>query len=46
MSQHWLYIDKRNILLNFSIKTAGTYFVDVKLFEDVNAKLKVTIEEE
>lgn len=46
MSQHGVNIDKRKILLNSSIKTAGTYFVDVKLFEDVNAKLKVTIEEE
>ena len=45
-SEHNLDIDKKKIVLKETVKTLGTITVDVKLFEGVVAKLKVsTIEE-
>ncbi len=37
-------IDKRKIVLDKPIKETGVYDVEVKLFQDVNAKVKVKIE--
>ena len=36
-------IDKRKILLNEPIKSAGDYTVNIKLFRDISAALKVKV---
>ena len=38
-------IDKRKLSLQDPIKSYGTYNVDVKVYTDVSAKLKVTVQE-
>lgn len=38
-------IDKRKFSLQEPIKSYGTYHVDVKVYTDVSAKLKVTVQE-
>lgn len=41
--QHGIVIDRRKIVLDKPIKTYGIYTLDVKLYPDVTAKLKVEI---
>jgi len=43
--QHKIKIDKRKIVLDGAIKTLGTTIVDVKVYPNVSAKLKVQIVE-
>ena len=38
-------IDKRKLSLQDPIKSYGTYNVDVKVYTDVSAKLKVSVKE-
>lgn len=44
-TQHKIDIDKRKLVLNENIKTYGTYEVDVKVYPEVSAKLKVSVTE-
>ncbi|MDD2484378.1 MAG: 50S ribosomal protein L9 [Eubacteriales bacterium] len=44
MAQHKIEIDKRKIVLDNSIKQAGEHTVDVKLYPEVTAKLRVLVE--
>lgn len=44
--QHNIKIDKRKIVLDENIKSIGTTIVDVKVYPEVIAKLKVKITEE
>ena len=44
--QHNIVIDKKKIDLKETIKTIGTFNVDIKLFEGVLGKLKVNIQGE
>ena len=39
-------VDKKKIVLKEPIKSAGSYILDVKLFPDIVAKLKVEVEKE
>ncbi|MGM9637524.1 MAG: 50S ribosomal protein L9 [Eubacteriales bacterium] len=41
--QHGITIDKRKIVLDKPIKTYGIYNLDIKLYTDVTAKLKVEV---
>lgn len=41
--QHGIVIDRRKIVLDRPIKAYGTYTLDVKLYPDVTARLKVEI---
>ena len=41
--QHNIDVDKKKIVLQETIKTIGTFTVDIKLFEGVVGKLKVQI---
>lgn len=43
--QHKIKVDKRKIVLESSIKTLGTTILDVKVYPNVSAKLKVQIVE-
>ena len=36
-------VDKKKIGLNDAIKTLGVYTIDIKLFEGITGKLKVTV---
>ena len=45
MQQHKIDIDKRKLVLNENIKAYGTYNVDVKVYPEVSAKLKVVVTE-
>ena len=42
-SQFKIDIDKRKIILNEAIKTAGIYELEVKLYPDISPKLKVEV---
>ena len=44
-SQHKIEIDKRRLVLSENIKAYGTYLVDVKVYPEISAKLKVTVSE-
>ena len=44
-SEYKIDIDKRKFSLQDPIKSYGTYHVDVKVYTDVSAKLKVTVQE-
>lgn len=44
--QHGIDVDKRKIMLDEPIKYLGTFYVDVWLYPEVTAKLKVVIEGE
>ena len=44
-SQHKIEIDKRKLVLNDNIKSYGTYEVEVKVYPEISAKLKVTVSE-
>ncbi len=41
--QYNIEIDKKKIELKETIKTLGSFIITIKLFEDVNAKLKILI---
>ena len=45
MQQHKVDIDKRKLVLSENIKAYGTYNVDVKIYPEINAKLKVVVTE-
>jgi large subunit ribosomal protein L9 len=44
MQQHKLEIDKRKFILDSPIKQVGEHLVDIKLYTDVTAKLRVIVE--
>ena len=44
-SQHKIEIDKRKLVLSENIKAYGTYIIDVKVYPEISAKLKVTVSE-
>jgi large subunit ribosomal protein L9 len=44
-SQHKIEIDKRKLSLSENIKSYGTYEVEVKVYPEISAKLKVTVSE-
>ena len=41
--QHKIDIDKRKLVLNDNIKAYGTYEIEVKVYPEVSAKLKVSV---
>ncbi len=43
--QHKIDIDKRKLSLSENIKAYGTYEVEVKVYPEISAKLKVTVSE-
>ena len=43
--QHKITVDKRKLSLSENIKTYGTYNIDVKVYPEVTATLKVTVTE-
>ena len=43
--QHKIDIDKRKLVLPENIKAYGTYNVEVKVYPEISAKLKVTVTE-
>ena len=43
--QHKVEIDKRKLVLNDNIKAYGTYEIEVKVYPEISAKLKVTVTE-
>lgn len=45
MAQHKLEIDKRKLSLPENIKAYGTYNVEVKVYPEISATLKVTVTE-
>ena len=45
MQQHKIDIDKRKLVLNENIKAYGTYNIDVKVYPEISAKLKVVVTE-
>jgi len=42
--QHKIEIDKRKFILDSPIKQTGEHTVEIKLYTDINAKLKVIVE--
>lgn len=44
--QHNIDIDKRKISMSENIKAYGTYNVEIKVYPEVSAKLKVTVKEQ
>ena len=42
-TQHKIESDKRKLVLTENIKAYGTYNVDVKVYPEISAKLKVTV---
>lgn len=42
--QHGIRVDKRKIVLDAAIKAYGTYLVPVKLYEDITATCRVTVQ--
>lgn len=45
-NQYNINVDKKKIILDEPIKILGTYTVNIKLYEGINAKLKVNVEKE
>ena len=45
MQQHKIELDKRKIVLKDNIKAYGTYEIEVKVYPEITAKLKVTVSE-
>ena len=43
MQQHKINIDKRKIVLESPIKQIGEYELDIKIYPEVTAKIKVTV---
>ena len=44
-AQHNIEIDKRKLVLAENIKSSGTYEIEVKVYPEIAAKLKVTVTE-
>lgn len=44
-AQHKIEIDKRKLSLSENIKAYGTYEIDVKVYPEISAKLKVVVQE-
>jgi len=44
-AQHKIEIDKRKLVLKDNIKTCGTFEIDVKVYPEISAKLKVLVTE-
>ena len=44
-NQHKIEIDKRKLSLSENIKSYGTYEVEVKVYPEISAKLKVSVSE-
>jgi len=44
--QHGVDIDKRKIMLDDAIKAAGTYEVEIKVYPEVSAKIKIEVTSE
>ena len=44
-ASHGIEIDKRKLSVAENIKTFGTYNVDVKVYPEVSAKMKVSVQE-
>lgn len=44
LSDYGISIDKRKIAVSENIKTVGSYTLDVKLYPEISAKLKVEVE--
>ena len=44
-AQHKIEIDKRKLVLKDNIKTYGTFEIDVKVYPEISAKLKVKVTE-
>lgn len=44
--KYFVEVDKKKIGLNDAIKTLGTYTIDIKLFEGITGKLKVSVVQE
>ena len=42
-AQHKIEIDKRKLVLKENIKTYGTFEIDVKVYPEISAKLKVKV---
>jgi large subunit ribosomal protein L9 len=42
-TKHKIELDKKKIVMNDAIKTVGTYEVEIKVYPEVSAKVKVTI---
>lgn len=45
-NQYNINVDKKKIILEEPIKILGAYTVNIKLYEGINAKLKVNVEKE
>ncbi|MGE5632706.1 MAG: 50S ribosomal protein L9 [Caulobacteraceae bacterium] len=45
-AQYKIEVDKKKVVLHDSLKTLGTYEVEVKVYPEVSAKVKVSIVEE
>lgn len=43
-NEHKIEVDKKKIMLKDTIKTLGAFNIEIKLFEGVNAKLKLKVE--
>lgn len=43
--QHKVDVDKRKLVLSENIKAYGTYEIEVKVYPEISAKLKVTVTE-
>ena len=41
--KYFVEVDKKKIGLNDAIKSLGTYIIDIKLFEGITGKLKVSV---
>jgi large subunit ribosomal protein L9 len=41
--KYFVEVDKKKIGLNDAIKSLGTYMIDIKLFEGITGKLKVSV---
>lgn len=44
LSDFGINVDKRKIVISDNIKTVGEYILDVKLYPEISAKLKVIVE--
>ena len=42
--EHGIEVDKKKITISSTIKTVGSFEVDVKLYHDISSKLKVVVE--
>ena len=45
LQQHKIDIDKRKLVLHENIKSYGTYEIEVKVYPEISAKIKVTVSE-